>query len=191
VFGLLGLTKRGKVYAVLLITAIMLIVIINSAEWLVKVFYPIYHRDVIIKYSREYDIDPYLISAIIRVESKFYHKAQSHKGARGLMQISQITGDWAASELGIENYDRDMLFEPEINIMIGCWYLHMLKKEFGNNLETVIAAYNGGSGNVTRWLMDSKHSSDGKTLTSIPFRETREYVNRVVKDYRIYKKLYS
>jgi soluble lytic murein transglycosylase len=158
---------------------------------LVKVFYPIYHQDIIVRYSQQYDVDPYLISAIIRVESKFYHKAESHKGARGLMQISQVTGDWAASELGIENYDRDMLFEPEINIMIGCWYIHTLKKEFGNNIETVIAAYNGGSGNVSRWLMDGQYSSDGTTLTNIPFQETREYVKRVLKDYRIYRKLYS
>jgi soluble lytic murein transglycosylase len=97
---------------------------------------------------------------------------------------------WAAEVLGIEGYDPEMLYEPETNIMIGCWYVHMLKKEFGDNLRTVIAAYNGGSGNVTRWLADERYSSDGRTLDHIPFGETRGYVEKVIKNYRIYSNLY-
>lgn len=185
-----GFSQKTKIYLTLFITAILLIAILNSATWIMKILYPMYHKEKILKYANEYKVDPYLISAIIRVESKFYHKAQSHKGARGLMQISPITGRWAAEELNIQGYSEEMLFEPEINIRIGCWYIHILEKEFGQNLTTIIAAYNGGSGNVSKWLQDERYSRDGKTLTYIPFEETREYVKKVIKNYRIYSNLY-
>ncbi|HZX45686.1 MAG TPA: lytic transglycosylase domain-containing protein [Clostridia bacterium] len=185
-----AVSRRRSILIVLVITAVMLMVLINSATWVMKVLFPVYHRDIIFRYSEKYGVDPYLIAAIIRAESKFYHKATSRKDARGLMQISPITGMWAAQVLGIEGYDPEMLYEPETNIMIGCWYVHMLKKEFGDNLKTVIAAYNGGSGNVTRWLADERYSSDGRALDHIPFGETRGYVEKVIKNYRIYSNLY-
>lgn len=189
-FALRRLSNRRKIYLALIITAVLIAAMLNSAVWILKVMYPMYHEELIFKYAEEYGVDPYLVPAIIRVESKFYHKAESHKGARGLMQISPITGRWAASELGIENYTEDMLFEPETNIRIGCWYIGVLEREFGEYLSTVIAAYNGGSGNVSRWLKDERYSSDGKTLKYIPFRETREYVEKVVQNYNIYNNLY-
>jgi soluble lytic murein transglycosylase len=185
-----AVSRRRSILIVLVITAVMLMVLMNSATWIMRVLFPVYHRDIIFRYSEKYGVDPYLIAAIIRAESKFYHKATSRKDARGLMQISPITGMWAAEVLGIEGYDPEMLYEPETNIMIGCWYVHMLKKEFGDNLRTVIAAYNGGSGNVTRWLADERYSSDGRTLDHIPFGETRGYVEKVIKNYRIYSNLY-
>lgn len=184
-------SQKRRVLIMLLITAVLIVVIINSATWLLKVVFPIYHRDLIFRYSVEYDVDPYLIAAIIRSESKFYYKATSPKDARGLMQISPITGMWAAEVLGIEDYGPERLYEPEINIMIGCWYVHILEKEFAGNLKNVIAAYNGGSGNVTRWLADKRYSSDGKNLGHIPFGETRNYVEKVIYNYRVYSNLYK
>lgn len=175
----------------LLITLILVLAIVNSATWLVKIIYPVYHKEIIFKYASQYRVDPYLVAAIIRVESKFYHKAQSVKGARGLMQISPVTGRWAARELGIEDYTSEKLFDPETNIMIGCWYLSVLEKEFGGNFRTIIAAYNGGSGNVSRWLQDPRYSRDGENLHYIPYKETREYVEKVLRDYRIYRRLYN
>ncbi len=182
---------RRRIFITLLITALLLIVIINSASWLLKVLFPMYHRDLIHKYSEKFNVSPHLIAAIIRTESKFYPRAKSHKGARGLMQISSMTGLWAAEVLGIENYNPEKLYEPEINIMIGCWYVHRLEKEFNGNLKNVIAAYNGGSGNVTRWLSDTRYSQDGKNLNYIPFGETRSYVDKVIRNYNIYNNLYK
>jgi soluble lytic murein transglycosylase len=185
-----SVSRRRSILVTLVVTAILMAFLINSATWIMKIIFPVYHRDIIFKFSEEYGVDPYLIAAIIRSESKFYHKATSRKDARGLMQISPITGMWAAEVLGIEDYTPEMLYDPEVNIMIGCWYVHMLKKEFGDNLQNVIAAYNGGSGNVARWLADKKHSSDGKSLDHIPFNETRGYVEKVIKNYRVYSNLY-
>ena len=82
------------------------------------------------------------------------------------------------------------IFEPEDNIRIGCWYLNRLYREFGD-LDLVIAAYNGGSGNVKKWLADEEFSSDGENLETIPFKETASYVEKVKYNYEMYKKIYN
>ena len=87
-------------------------------------------------------------------------------------------------------FRKDAIFDPEINIKIGCWYLNKLYKEFGR-LDLVIAAYNGGSGNVNKWLNDDSYSKDGKSLDLIPFEETSMYVKKITKNYKMYNKLYS
>lgn len=152
--------------------------------------YPIHYKDSIWKYSKEYNLDPYLISAVIRVESKFYEKAESTKNAKGLMQISPITGKWASKELGIDYYNEDSLFIPDTNIKIGCWYIDQLRNEFKGDLYLILAAYNGGSGNVAKWLKNPEYSEDGKKLKKIPFLETKIYVEKVMKNYKIYKAIY-
>ena len=83
-----------------------------------------------------------------------------------------------------------MLFDPEINIEFGCWYLNNLLSEF-DDLSLALAAYNGGSGNVTKWLNDPEYSSDGENLTYIPFKETKKYVDKVSTRYNVYKFLYE
>ena len=142
-------------------------------------------------YSKQFNVDPYLVAAIINVESSYDKMAISNKEARGLMQISPTTGQWAAEDLAIENFSLDLLFEPETNIMIGTWYLNMLSKEFDHNIQLVLAAYNGGSGNVTKWLENDEYCEDGINLKVIPFKETRDYVEKVLKNYKIYKILYK
>lgn len=157
----------------------------------IKALYPVKYINIINKYSQEYQLDPLLVISIIKVESKFQEKAISHKGAKGLMQIASITGKWGAEELNIEGYDENMLFIPEINIRIGCWYINKLKEQFKNDLILVLAAYNGGSGNVSKWLKDYRYSSDGVILEKIPFKETREYIVKVDRTFKIYKYIYN
>ncbi|MBW4827266.1 MAG: lytic transglycosylase domain-containing protein [Clostridiaceae bacterium] len=142
-------------------------------------------------YSQKYNIDPYLVAAIINVESDFEKDACSKKDARGLMQVSPTTGNWAAKELNLKDFTLESLYDPEINIMIGSWYLNVLNEEFDGNLPLVLAAYNGGSGNVNKWLKDSRYSEDGKSLKHIPFKETSDYVEKVLDNYEKYKKIYS
>lgn len=170
---------------------IILFTIIITINIIIKAKYPIGYRDYINKYSKEYNVDPYLIVSIINVESNFDTEAKSPKDARGLMQISPITADWAAKELGISNFTLESLYDPGTNIMIGCWYFNKLKNEYDNNLNLILAAYNGGSGNVNKWLADERYSKDGKSLEKIPFKETEEYVEKVKENYKMYKKLYG
>ncbi|WP_420829633.1 lytic transglycosylase domain-containing protein [Crassaminicella indica] len=165
-------------------------VALTNTNWLLKILYPIHYWDLIEKYAKEYELDPYLVAAIIRTESKFDEKAKSNKNARGLMQISEVTGQWASEELRIDDYHEEILYIPDINIKIGCWYLYKLKEEFNGNLQLILAAYNGGSGNVNKWLKDPKYSDEGEFLRDIPFPETKAYVKKVMKSYKVYRIIY-
>lgn len=158
---------------------------------IIKVFYPLKYSDYVIKYSRKYDLDPYFVTAVIKTESNFNENARSSKNAYGLMQITSDTAEWVASKMNIDNFNTSMLYDPETNINMGCWYLDDLKKEFNGNMELVLAAYNGGRGNVEKWLKSEKHSSNGKDLEYIPFKETDKYVKKVKVSYNVYKYLYD
>lgn len=153
--------------------------------------HPLYYKEDIGKFANKYNIDPYLVAAIIDVESGFDKDAISPKDARGLMQIAEQTGEWGAKELKIDNYKKEDLFDPKVNISFGTWYLNRLEKEFAGDLNLVLAAYNGGSGNVNKWLKDQRYSKDGKRLDKIPFKETENYVKRVSSAYESYKSLYK
>ena len=167
----------------------LLIVTIGLVVLSIK--YPIGYKNIIVKYSRKYEIDPYLVASLINVESKYDKDAKSIKDAKGLMQIGKQTGKWASEVLNIKDYNEDMLYDPETNIMIGTWYLNTLYKEFDGNLDLVLASYNAGSGNVNKWLKDEEYSNDGKNLTIIPFKETKEYIERINDSYKIYSKIYK
>ncbi|MCI6693385.1 MULTISPECIES: lytic transglycosylase domain-containing protein [unclassified Clostridium] len=156
-----------------------------------KYVYPYKYAEYVNKYSEEYELDPYLVLAVIKTESDFDKTAVSKKDAKGLMQIMDTTGEWVAKEIGINYFMTSMMFDPELNIKIGCWYLKNLKEEFNNNLDLVLAAYNGGSGNVNKWLSHEEYSTDGENLDYIPFPETKKYVNKVKVNYNIYRYLYD
>jgi soluble lytic murein transglycosylase len=147
--------------------------------------YPLRHVDLIKRYSADYGIDPALVCAIINTESGFRADARSHKGASGLMQIIRGTSDWAAEEIGIEGYSYERIMEPELNIRIGCWYIATLVGQFGD-MDTAIAAYNAGSGNVAKWLGDERYSRDGYHIDSIPFGETENYLRKVSSGLLVY-----
>jgi soluble lytic murein transglycosylase len=156
-----------------------------------RIVFPLYYSVHIGNYSQQYGLSPFLVSAVIKTESNFKPYAKSSKNAYGLMQITSSTGEWAAGEMGIDNFTTQQLLEPEYNIRMGCWYLDNLKKEFDGDMDLVLAAYNGGRGNVQKWLSNSEHSKDGKNLYYIPFKETDKYVKRVKAYYNIYRFLYK
>lgn len=177
---------KKKVVLILAIIIILFSAFFSETKAIYKVMYPKKYSGQVIKYSKEFNIDENLVYSIMKAESKFKKDAISNKGAKGLMQISDITRDWAIKELKLGMID---VFEPEINIRIGCWYLNRLYMEFGDK-DLVIAAYNGGSGNVRKWLNSEDYSKDGKNLDNIPFKETSNYVNKVNKNYDMYNKIY-
>lgn len=185
----MGRKNRLLKSAIILLLIFVIVIFLSNIYY--RLTYPLSYKGLINQYSREFDIDPYLIAAIINVESNFNKKALSPKEARGLMQITSQTGEWAARELGIEDFQVDLLYNPEINIQIGAWYLNQLGKEFNQRLQLVLAAYNGGSGNVSRWLENEEYCEDGENLKKIPFQETDKYVDKVLKNHKIYKNLYQ
>ncbi len=148
--------------------------------------YPLDYKEEIVASSSEYSLDKYLVCAVIYAESSFNEKAVSRKGAVGLMQIMPETGEWAAGKIGLKGYAKDILPEPEVNIAIGCWYLgSYLNERFDGDLRKILAAYNAGPNKVSGWL-----DSEGK-LSDIPYKETKDYVEKVLRYYEIYKGLYK
>jgi len=150
--------------------------------------YPLKYEQSIISYSAEYGVDPYLVASVIKVESNFSPKVVSKRGAVGLMQLMPKTAIWAAEQMGIENFQVDNLQNPDLNIKIGTWYLSSLMDEFNHNITLALAAYNGGRGNVANWL--EKGRLQQQIEEEIPFPETRNFVIRVKKSYKWYKRLY-
>ena len=150
--------------------------------------YKLTYKDEIVRYAKKYDLDPYLVSSVIHVESSNRAEAVSSVGALGLMQIMPDTGEWIADKLGVE-HDLENLKLPETNIEFGCWYLNFLCERFPVQ-DTVLAAYNAGHNAAARWLNDPDYSKDGQNLTTIPYKETKNYVEKVNKAYSKYKKLF-
>lgn len=180
------MNKKSIIFISVSLIILILGFITIKEKILLKAFHPRIYREYVEIYSKEYNLDENLVYSIIKVESKFNKKAVSRREAKGLMQISYITQKWAEEELELGNID---IFDPETNIKIGCWYLDKLFKEF-NNLDLVITAYNGGSGNVNKWLKNDDYSKDGSKLYEIPFKETKNYLAKVKENYIIYKSLY-
>ena len=141
-------------------------------------------------YAEEYDIDPLLIYSIIKAESGFNPKARSRSGAYGLMQVMEDTAVEVAEKQSIRLDDIELLYEPAININIGVAYFKELKEKYNGNELLAIIAYNGGIGNVDRWIREETIKPTGEDIENVPFKETNMYVRRIVKNYEIYKDLY-
>lgn len=186
--------KKGKkaLWIGLAITVVCLVAaLIALIPTVMKQFYPLKYQDLVEQYAQEYQLDKGLVNSVIWTESKFDEQAVSNKGAYGLMQIMPDTGKWIAQKLGLEEFDTDMLTQPEINIQLGCWYLNYLNERFDGNVTCVLASYNAGPNKVAEWLNDSRYSSDGVNLTNIPYPETQRYVEKVMSAYDTYQKLYE
>ncbi|MFZ3101011.1 MAG: lytic transglycosylase domain-containing protein [Desulfitobacteriaceae bacterium] len=191
--------KNKKIMTKVLLIRTLFIVILGSllvcglgqTSVYQKIIYPYPHRILIEKYATLYGVDPLLVVSVIREESKFLPQSESHKGAKGLMQLMPSTAQAIAKSLGDKDYNDQDLVMPEKNIQYGTWYLASLKKEFDNNPTLVLAAYNGGRGHVKDWIKNNQLKLDQLRYQDIPFKETRQYVERVLKSYQIYSKLYT
>ena len=127
--------------------------------------------------------------AIIKTESNFVEDAHSGK-ASGLMQLTDDTAAWIAQKLDTDIKHVD-IYNPADNIEFGCYYIRYLIDYYNGNVDVALAAYNGGMGNVDKWLSNKNYSDDGKTLKKIPFKETREYVKKVNNEKEVYEKMMS
>ncbi|MCR4663457.1 MAG: lytic transglycosylase domain-containing protein [Endomicrobiaceae bacterium] len=144
-------------------------------------FYPIIEQ-----YSMEYNVDPLLITAVMKVESNFNPDAKSKKGAIGLMQLMPSTAKEIAEKyLNISPFKEEKLYDPEFNVKIGIYYVKLLSEMFNNNTNLVLASYNAGLGNVQKWHLENpiiEYDSQ-----EMPFKETKNYVLKINKIYSILK----
>ncbi|MBR1739577.1 MAG: lytic transglycosylase domain-containing protein [Ruminococcus sp.] len=154
--------------------------------------YPTKYEEYVLKYSKEYDCDPVLVFSVINVESKFDPEATSKAGARGLMQIMSDAYDWIKFRLddGREHTYDDM-YDPELNIQYGTYYLSFLMERYDGSIDLTAAAYNCGLGQVDSWLAEGIISAEDFDPEDIPegFGETEYYVKKVRRNYNEYKKI--
>ena len=148
-------------------------------------FYPLKHKEIIVACAEKFEIEPCLVASVINVESGYNEDALSGKGAIGLMQILPSTAEWVCKRLN-RNFEEDKLFDANENILIGSFYLSYLAHYF-DSMPLALCAYNAGMGNVKKWLTNKQYSSDGTSLKEIPFKETKDYLEKVQKNISIYK----
>lgn len=186
-------TKQKKFLIMILIIVLLLILlfgILKVQNYILKKIYKIEYSEYVYKYSEENDIDPLLTFSIIKAESNFQRNIKSSSGAIGLMQLMEATAIEEANEINEEIVVVEGLYNPEMNIKIGTKYFAKLMKRYENTL-VALAAYNAGIGNVDSWIKDGIIKSDGSNIENIPFKETNNYVRKIVRNYRIYTDLYG
>ena len=179
-----------RIIASLLVLAMVLSVVFMGGEYLKKnIFYPVKYQEYVEIYSSEYSVDKALIYAVINCESGFDPEAVSAAGALGLMQITPETFRWLQTKDDTDETLADaVLYDPETNIKYGVLLLSLNIQEFGN-VHTALASYNAGRGKVAEWLADERYSTDSRTLISIPYPETANYVKKVEKKYKTYREI--
>lgn len=152
--------------------------------------YPRDYSEYVSAYAEKYGVPEELVYAVIRTESDFDSGAVSSAGAVGLMQLMPSTFKWLTDEILFDHLESGMLYDPETNIRYGTYYLSALYDRYGD-WELALAAYNGGLGNVDKWLADDRYADGEGGLKKIPFRETRQFVKRVTAAREKYEKLYA
>lgn len=173
---------------------LLLLIVLGSAfgprlaGWAMRQLYPRQYSQLVAREAEEFGLEEELVYAVIKAESGFQRDAHSRAGAMGLMQLTEPTFQWMAGEYPPENGGGDM-FDANDNIHCGCALLRRLLDHYGE-LPVALAAYNAGIGNVDRWL-EGEHSRDGETLESIPFPETEAYVEKVLRNREVYRRLYG
>lgn len=189
--------RRQRRRMLLAIFASALIVLIALGAW--ALFgrgrmdlsrYPMTYAPEIRAAAQEFSLDPAYVASVVLAESSFDAEAVSSAGAIGLMQIMPATGEWIAGKLEDEPFDVQRLYQPEVNLRYGCWYLRFLLDRYDEDMYTASTAYHQGQGRVDQWLEDPQYSQDGRTLTAISSAVTDTYVNRIMESYANYQELY-
>lgn len=164
---------------------------VNSAIDPIAELYPAPYRQAILTASKSRKLDPRFILALIRQESVFKPLAKSPAGARGLLQLTMDAAQKYGPGAGLNALRENQLYQPETSIMVGAEYIRHLTKLFPQMLEPVAASYNGGEDNVARWLERAGRPDPGVFTSEVGFDETKGYVQKVMSNYRVYKRLYT
>jgi soluble lytic murein transglycosylase len=181
--------RKKRVFALLLVCFI--IILFMNSTFLGRKLYPIYYQQEIKQGAENHNIDPFLIAAMIRVETNYQYHLESKKGAIGIMQLMPETASWIVDAANFKPHSPDDLLKVDVNINLGAWYISWLTKQYNGNLLYAIAAYNAGQGNVNKWKQNEIWDGTEAGINQIPFGETRHYVQRVIYYYAKYQKLYK
>jgi soluble lytic murein transglycosylase len=175
--------RRAGALVLVLGVAVAGFLYVKSADpgWWVRLWYPLKYEQIVRGHAHNYHLDPALLAAVIYQESKFRSDVTSKSGAIGLMQLLPATAEGIAIHTGGNRFRVNDLYNPEINVRYGAWYLRHLLDKYGDE-RTALAAYNAGQENVDEWRRDNR---------GIVFAETRHYVERVEHLKRLYRRGYG
>jgi len=184
--------RRGALLLAAAITGLLLFAAISPFldKAVQEISLPLRHEDIIRQQAADKDLDAALIAGVIYTESRFRDQT-SPAGAKGLMQILPSTADYIARKSGGTAFEQGDLASPQINIAYGSFYLRYLMDRYDENDVLALAAYNGGEGQVDRWLARARERGEKfRVATHIPFPETRDYVGRVMRAREGYRREY-
>ncbi|MDA0165280.1 lytic transglycosylase domain-containing protein [Solirubrobacter ginsenosidimutans] len=186
------LRRRLALGAGLALVIVAVLSLVRPADHAVKeITLPLRHEDVIRQQAAAKKVDASLIAGVIYTESRFRDQT-SRAGAKGLMQLMPDTADYIARKSGGTKFERADLATPQINIAYGTWYLRYLLDKYKGNTILTLAAYNAGEGKVDEWRANAAAKGEKfKVADHIPFKETRDYVHRVLSARSEYRKKYA
>jgi soluble lytic murein transglycosylase len=156
-----------------------------------ELLFPLPYRGELTADATRHNLDPVLVAGLIRQESEFNPGALSHANAYGLTQVRPATGRQYARQLGMRRFSTQSLLEPAVNLKIGTTYLRSMLDQHGGNVEQTLAAYNAGPSRAAEWLNWNHFREPAEFVESIPFTETRDYVQAVLRNADIYRRLYQ
>ena len=157
---------------------------------ILQVIFPLVYWETIRVHANKYDLDPYVMAALINQESTFDPGIKSSANAWGLMQVVPATGRQLARSLGIRRFSTASLTQPETNIRLGMLYFSRLVRQFGGTYYA-LASYNAGQNRVVRWKSERPALDEDEFIDDIPFPETQNYVKRILGTAEDYRMLYG
>lgn len=188
--------KKINIKLVVIIIIIIILFLLfgrfNIKEKILMKMYPQNYKEYVEKYCIKYRVDENLVYAVIKAESNFKENAKSNKGAQGLMQLMEKTAIDINKKVDNPIEEEEVLAklnEPEYNINLGTKYLSILIEKY-NNIEIALTAYNAGIGTVDTWIENGTLKSNGSDIENIPYKETNNYVRKIIRDYKIYNRIY-
>ena len=188
--------KRRSCLAAVVLLVVVLAAGVLGIRWggeaLGRALHPKEYSEYVEYYADKYRIDPLLLYSFICTESGFDPEAQSSVDARGLMQITDETFQWIKSKIApTEALTFEDLYDPEVNVRFGSYYLAVILDRYDQDISTAAAAYHSGWGTVDKLLEQEKYTEDGRTLIVFPYEQMDLYVKKIHRNYDIYQRLYG
>lgn len=165
--------------------------VLRLQDKIMKNIYPTKYSEYVEKYSEKNGLDKYLVYAIIKAESNFDPEVTSSSNAKGLMQLMEETALERSNLIDEQTIKTHDLYDPETNIRLGTSYFAYLLEIYDDNIVLALTAYNAGIGNVQEWIKDEIIKQDGSDIENIPFKETNNYVRKILRDYKMYLEIYE
>ena len=185
--------KNKKIFIIIIAILIIVVFLGIFKNKILKIIYPKTYKEIVSVYSEKYNVEENLVFALIKAESNFNSEAVSHRDAIGVMQIMEETAKDVANKnsIKIENENiKQELLKIDNNINIGTKYLSTLLEKYKNK-EIAVAAYTAGIGTVDGWIQKEIIKSDGSDIENIPYKETNNYVRKILRNYKLYEELYK